>query len=120
MMEPQLMQKRYPVMDGPIGLSVVVGNAQFGLIDVRFQGSQTPLDRRSNSVTVDLGQGGDLIGKTLMVRTVVSDVNPSTNRMIVTHVLSGGPENEVFTMRGEVQQENDFLLFRAEFTFTGA
>jgi hypothetical protein len=120
MMQPQVIQEEYRVMDGPIGLSVVVGNAQFGLIDVRFQGSQTPLERRSNSVTLDLGQGEDLIGKTLMVGTVVSDVNPSTNRMIVTHVLSGGPENEVFIMRGEVQQANDFLLFRAEFTFTEA
>lgn len=119
-MDPQVIQEKYRVMDGPIGLAVVVGNAQFGLIDVRFQGSSTPLEQKSNSVMLDLGQGGNLVGKTLMVRTVVSDVNPSTNRMIVTHVLSGGPENEVFTMRGEVEQENDFLLFRAEFTFTGA
>ena len=118
-MEPQLMQEEYRVLEGPVGLSVVVGNAQFGLIDVRFQGDQAPLDRRSNVVTLDLGKGSDLLGRTLMVRTVVSDVNPSTNRMIVTHVLSGGPENRVFTMHGQVQQENDFLLFRAEFTFTG-
>lgn len=118
-MEPQVIQEKYVVVDGPIGLSVVVGNAQFGLIDVRFQGTQTPLERKSNSVMLDLGQGGELIGKTLIVRSIVSDVNPSTNRMIVTHVLSGGPENEVFTMRGEVEQESDFLLFRAEFTFVG-
>lgn len=117
-MDPIKLEEDYEVTEGPVDLSVTVGNAQFGLIDARFRGDASPLARQPNVLTLDLGPGGGLVGRTLVVRTVVSDVNPTTNRMIVTHVLSGGPENQVFAMRGEVAESNDFLLFRAEFTFT--
>ena len=111
------LEERYQVGSGEVSISVVIGNAQFGVIDVRFAGESQPLARQSNTVLVPLGPGDGLVGRDLVVRTLATDVNPFTNRLIVTHVLSGGPENEIFPMQHEVSEDGEVVYFRALFHF---
>lgn len=109
------LERDYPVDQGDVSISVVVGDAQFGTIDVRFDGDSEPLGRQDNLLRVSLGRGVALIGKDLIVRTLISDVNPFTNNVIVTHVLSGGHQNLVESIPGQAAASGDVLYFRSVF-----
>ncbi len=111
----KVLEAEYKVGPEMNSLSVVVGNAQFGAIDVRFTGATQPLARQDNTLQVNLGRGEEIAGRTLVVRTLAADVNPFTNKMIVTHVLSGGPNNQVFPIEHEVGQEGDVAYVKAIF-----
>jgi hypothetical protein len=108
----------YTVGEGVVSLQVVVGNAQYGTIDARYSGDPKPVARAENLLSVSLGAGTALVGKTLVLRSIVSDVNPFTNKMVITYQLSGGHENRVVTRTGVVEEQGDFLYFRARFAFT--
>jgi hypothetical protein len=119
MVPDKTLEEKYQVGEGVISLSVAVGNAQFGGIDVRFAGESQPLARQDNMLRVDLGKGADIVNRDVVVRTVATDINPFTNKMIVTNVLTGGVQNQVFAMEKEVGEKGDVVYFKAVFHLVG-
>lgn len=110
------LEKNYAVRRRDVFLSVTIGEGQQGrssllLDDKQVLRASPPIGRFL------VGAGADLIGRTLTIRTVANDVVAATNRLSVTYRLSGGVQVAEFTSRGKVDQDNDFLIFEAVFSF---
>lgn len=101
--------------DHSVLLSLMIGNAQYGLSDVRKNG--TLLVRDVRIVEQPLGTGADLAKSTVIVRTIVNDINPSSNKAIVSYMLAGGPQPTAFQLTDEVEAHGEHLYFRVELDF---
>jgi hypothetical protein len=111
------VDKNYRVGDGPVRLSLVIGEGQFGRSDVRLNTQR--IVRVSGSIgNLLVGKGEDVSGKTLRIRTIVNDTVSATNRMSVTYKLTGGPSDKEFTSKGEVEKEGGNLVFDANVDLT--
>ena len=90
----------YVVSDGAeLQLTVVIGEGQVGLSTVLLD--TTPVVSNQEAITDQpIGAGQDVRGKTLVVDTIVNDVNPLTNRVTVTYELTGGPAPQTFVASG--------------------
>lgn len=109
-----ILNKIYKLRNREIFLSVAIGQGQFGTSDVILDNQQ--ILRASGPIgKLLLGNGNDLAGSTLTVRTVVNDVSTMTNRMSVTYKLAGGQSAAEFTSRSQVAQPGDLLVFEARF-----
>ena len=62
-----------------------------------------------------LGNGIELVGKSVTVFSVVTDTNDQTNRTSVTYRLSGGPTPLEHTMSLAVDNERDSVDYEATF-----
>ncbi len=114
-----ILQKDYVVRRRDVFLSVTIGEGQQGrsslLLDAKeVLRTSPPIGRFL------VGAGTDLVDRTLTIRTVANDVVAATNRLSVTYRLSGGATPAEFTSRGRVDQDNDFLIFEAVFSFVSA
>lgn len=102
----------------PIVLSVTIGNAQIGGNVVRVGSTQIAKGAIQNLV---LGTGADLIGKELTVISNVLDVNPSSNKIAITHFyFNGTPPVFPYPFPGEdleVDADGDVLSLTATYTF---
>jgi hypothetical protein len=111
------VDKDYRVGDGTVRLSLVIGEGQFGRSDVRLNTQR--IVRVSGSIgNLLVGNGEDVSGKTLRIRTIVHDTVAATNRMSVTYKLTGGPSDKEFTSKGEVEKEGGNLVFDANVDLT--
>jgi hypothetical protein len=113
------LQKDYAVRRRDVFLSVTIGEGQQGrssilLDDKEVLRTSPPIGRFL------VGAGMDLVGRTLTIRTVANDVVAATNRLSVTYRLTGGLAAAEFTSRGKVDQDNEFLIFEAVFSFVAA
>jgi hypothetical protein len=106
------VEKDYKVGDGRVVLSLVIGEGQFGRTDVRL--NTVRLVRASGSIgDLLVGDGSEIQGKTLRIRSVVLDTVRATNRMSVTYKLSGGTQTKEFSAKREVGKEGGNLIFEA-------
>jgi hypothetical protein len=111
------VDKDYKVGSGPVRLSLVIGDGQFGRTDVRLNTQR--IVRVSGSIgNLLVGKGEDVSGKTLRVRTIVHDTVAATNRMSVTYKLTGGPSDKQFSSTGEVDKDGGNLVFDANVDLT--
>lgn len=101
----------------PVRLTVTVGNAQIGGSVVKIDDHEVADGR--NIRDLDLGPEGSLIGKALTVRTVVTDVNPSTNRLVVTYELKTSSDELSHRLRTSVSS-NDSAFFELYVEFRGS
>jgi hypothetical protein len=96
-----------------IKLTVTIGDAQIGqsvalLDDVELG--------RGDIDGLLVGNGPAVKGKKLIIKTLVTDVNPRTNDMSVTYELSGGKIDHDFESVGKVDNEGESMVFRATFS----
>jgi|GEM_PF-4861885 len=97
------IEAQYHVVDGrEVALSVRIGNSQMGGSVALLDGAEIargPIER------LILGDGQVLRGRKLEIRTVVADINPSTNNLLVTYVLEGGTVDQEFKTWGSVESD---------------
>jgi len=105
----------YQVAGDPITLSVIIGQAQLGRSVVKLEGEV--VRRGINIRRAEIAAGGELTGKVLTIKSVVTDVNDKTNRLSVRYELDGGPEPLVEDVETIVEQEGDSAIFRMTITF---
>ena len=105
------VDRTYAVDTQDVFLSLTIGEGQFGVSDVRL-GSQT-LVRASGPINVRVGKGTDIAGQTLVVTSVINDVNTHTNRMSVSYRLTGGKAPAAFVGSGDCPSEGGVLVFQA-------
>ena len=107
----------YQCSNGPVFLSVKVGNGQLGGSAVFVGNSSKPLAVDLLIDRLDVGNGQDLAASKIFVKSVVADVSDLTNKMIVTYRLEGGPSVSTFQLTDEVENDGDSAAFRATFHF---
>jgi hypothetical protein len=112
--KPILVEEEYRVSDDEVRLSVLVGDRQYGTSMV-FLDDELVANGVIDSLPV--GSGTALIGRTISIYTVVTDVRNKKTEMSVTWVLTGGPkqlsvEKEATTSKGFGSQ-----MFKAVFDF---
>ncbi|HWR83445.1 MAG TPA: hypothetical protein VN285_09085 [Candidatus Deferrimicrobium sp.] len=108
------MEKDYQVADRDIALTIVIGNAQIGISCVKL--GDTELARGDIAKKV-IGNGRDLAGKTLAIKTVVADVNDLTNRTNVTYQLRGGTDDQDYGLNAVVEENGDSAIYYATIHF---
>lgn len=96
-----------------VSLTVTIGDGQFGVIkvmvdDVFVASSQEKLH-------VSLGEAGSLRGRKIKVLSVVNDVNPITNRTVMTWVLTTAAANKSFQHSHVVKSDWGVVVYDAEF-----
>jgi hypothetical protein len=102
----------YEVAAGEVTLSVIVGDAQIGSSIVKVGSREIA---RGVIVDAPIGAGAAISGQPLFVKSVVTDVNDSTNHTSVTYVLRGGRKDQQFQSAGTVDENGDSIIYRAKF-----
>jgi hypothetical protein len=110
---------QFPVRaDETVTLSVRIGDGQVGGSVARVDDADPPICPPGNITNVEVGRGAALIGHTLVVRTLVADVNPQTNRTTVTLDLNGGAPGRELQTSAEVDAEGDAVFYTSTVAFT--
>ena len=112
--KPIAVEDEYPVSEGEIRLTVLVGDRQYGTSMVFLEDD---LIANGDIDSVPLGRGSELAGKAVSIYTVVTDVRNKKNEMSVNWILTGGPkklsiERDATTSKGFGSQ-----MFKAVFDF---
>jgi hypothetical protein len=102
----------YDVNDGDITITIVIGDAQIGSSVVALG---TKVLGKGQISTLPVGKGSLVRGKPLFAKSVVTDVNDSTNQTSVTYILRGGPKDQEFQSGGVVEVNGDSVIYRAKF-----
>lgn len=105
----------YEVSDGPITLSIAIGNGQIGSSVVKLDGVELGIGDIDDFA---VGLGSDLAGKTLTTKSVVTDTNDKTNQTTIRYVLEGGPTPRTIDQQAKVTEEGASVIYRATFQFT--
>ena len=106
------LETSYAVGAGDVSLTVIVGNAQFGTHLVKLDGQQLAIgDVSELTVPAD----GGLQGKTLTVKSIVTDINDMTNITNLRYVLTGGADDAQHDLEATVDREGDSAVYRATF-----
>jgi len=88
-------------------LTVAFGNGQFGTSRVR-----TPTRSRIGSVKRwPVGEGGALRGKVARIKSIVADINDSTDMVSAWFELSGGVVTERVELHDRVDEEGESKVF---------
>lgn len=110
------LETSYRVGHGDVHLSIVVGDGQIGGSAVRLDDK---LIATGDIKKMRIGNGAEIANRKLVVKTIVSDENDSTNRTSVTYVLAGGPSEEHFKLAAVVDNDGDEITYRATFDLKG-
>lgn len=108
------LETTYEVAGKEVSLTVTIGNAQMGASLVRL-GTKEIGSGQIKDLAV--GKGPGIRGKTLAVKTVVSDVNDKTNLTNVRYSLVGGKVPKDYDLEATVDEEGDSIIYRASFEF---
>ena len=112
--KPVLHEQDYVVSDGPIRLTVVVGERQFGSSIVFVDNDEIG---NGDIEDVQLGDGDKLEGKTLVIYTVVTDIRSDSDDMSVTWILIGGGHRLTATETGQAAKKFGSQMFKGVFRF---
>lgn len=109
-------EEDYAVADGPMRLSVLVGERQFGSSMVFLNDELI-----ANGIIDELpvGNGKKLDGSALVVYTLVTDVRDNTDDMSVTWILNGGAHRLSATKTGSASKKFGSQMFKAVFHLMG-
>jgi len=102
----------YQVAKAHVRLTITIGDAQIGSSIVSLDGKELG---RGEIDGLDVGAGPKVKGKLLFIKSVVSDVNDSTNHTSITYELSGGALDQAFRSASIVDIAGDSVIYRASF-----
>ncbi len=102
----------YEVAAKKVKLSVVIGDAQIGSSVVTLGSKRLGMGDISK---LEIGSGPKIKGKSLFVKSVVTDVNDRTNHTSLTYRLVGGRNDQDFVSSGSVDENGDSIIYRAKF-----
>lgn len=100
--------------DSDVAITVVIGEGQIGGGVIKLGG-----EKKANAPINDfvLGNATSLKGKTVLVKSIVSDENPSTNKTSVTYTFVQNKKEQEFVSKAEVDDEKDIIGYWGKFTF---
>ena len=104
----------YQVGKDPVTLSIIIGDAQLGDSIVRL--GKTVLGQ-GDIENLPVGKGPALAGKTLNIKSVVTDVSDKTNRTSIRYALAGGTVPGTFDLNAMVSEEGASIIYRTQIHF---
>ena len=112
--KPVLHEQDYIVEEGPVRLSVIVGERQFGSSMVFIDDEQV-----ANGIVEELvlGDGDKLQGSKCVIYTLVTDIRDNTNEMSVTWIIAGGSHRVMATATGAAPKKFGSQMFKGIFRF---
>jgi len=99
--------------DEEVFVEVSIGDAQLGASVVLFDGRI--LAKGTVITDLRLGTAAEVRGKSLFVKSIVSDVNDRTNWTSVRYVLRRGVGETPFHAQIQVPNEGDSVVYRTTF-----
>jgi hypothetical protein len=102
----------YEVSQGDVTLTIKIGDAQLGASIVKLEEKELGIGKIEN---LQIGKGPDIAGKTLSIKSIVSDVNDKTNHTSICYVLKGGKVDKEYDLGGTVDEEGASIIYRAKF-----
>ncbi|HEU4878713.1 MAG TPA: hypothetical protein VFT21_04640 [Gemmatimonadaceae bacterium] len=106
-------EQDYAVSEGPVRLTVVVGDRQYGSSMVFLDDEPV-----ANGDIEELPLGGlELAGRTATVYTIVTDVSDATDDLSVTWMLTGGRKRAVATEKAPASKKFGSQMFKGTFHF---
>lgn len=106
------LRATYAVSQGQVKLTIIIGDAQLGSSKVALGNKELA---RGEINDLPIGDGSVIAGKTLFIKSVVTDVNDKTNHTSITYVLRGGKEEKKYELSEDVEEEGGSMVYRAEF-----
>lgn len=100
-------------MDGDVSLSVVIGDGQIGGGIMKIDGVQVGVTPVEDQV---LGAASELKEKILLLKTLVSDENPHTNKTSVSYIFKQNDTEQLFVSKAEVENDGDVMGYWAKFS----
>lgn len=110
--KPIAVEKQYALAEGPVRLSVLVGDRQYGSSIVFLDDE---LLANGDIEELPIGNGSDLDGRELVVYTVVTDVRSKKHEMSVTWILTGGEKTVTVEKSASVSKSFGSQMFKAVF-----
>jgi hypothetical protein len=105
----------YQIIPGrEVTIEVTTGDAQASGTSLLLNGALIPFQDNAGPQPI----GSDLDRSVLNARTVVKDVNPSTNHTSVTYDLKGGPQPQQFPFSIDVSADKGRAHYLITFVFT--
>ena len=99
--------------EGDVTISVMIGDGQIGGGVMKIDGKQVGVSPVENH---SLGSGKKLKGKTLLIKNIVSDENPQTNKTSVTYTFKQAGKEQTFVSKAEVEHDKDVIGYWAKFS----
>jgi hypothetical protein len=99
----------YPVSDGIVSLSIAIGEGQLGQSRVSLEGRELKIGAIKR---LPIGSGRDLLGLTLTVKSVITDISDKTDRTSITYRMWGGLLDLEFAQQATVDREGDSVIYR--------
>jgi hypothetical protein len=93
-----------------IEVALDVGLGQLGAVKIALD-KKTLVIAAAPMGQQPVGRAKDVVGKLLIVETMVTDVSIMTNKMSVVIQLIGGPSAKTITLTDEVPAEGESILF---------
>lgn len=109
------LETMYEVVADKVYLTIIIGEKQIGSSLVKLNNEILQMGDIKN---LEIGLGSDIAGKTLITKTVVTDVNDQTNRTSVSYFLKGGKTDKDFSLDATVAEEGASIIYRAKFKLT--
>jgi len=103
------------VSQAEVILSIIIGNAQIGGSQVKFQ-NEAAILIKGEVKGFSLGPGTGLKNKTLEIITNVLDVNPGTNNIVITHQFANGVPDKTVS-GGTVDNAGDIFSLISTYHF---
>jgi hypothetical protein len=103
--------------DQSVQLSITIGDGQVGVTSINLGSEQIVSNHKNSILSMDIGTGEDLKGKTLYCTTSVTDVQSTTNQTSVMYELHGGKIPFSQTLSETVAGDGDVVFYTATFYF---
>lgn len=105
------------VPNTPVTLEIVIGEAQVGGSALTLNGVPIQVDNVTHRTVIGK-PGQNLIGSVLQCSTTVQDINPATNKTSVSHLFTGGVNDQTFPFAVEVAADSGLARYLITFLFT--
>jgi hypothetical protein len=109
-----VLSTEYVVGDGPITLSVVIGNKQLGASLVKVGTREVA---RGDVTGLNLGKGVALKGQRAVIKAIVTDINDQTDLTTYHLELLGGLADARHDLSMMVDQPGDSVVYRVHVDF---
>jgi len=108
------LETSYPVNSNDVYLTVIIGEAQLGSSSVTLD---SEILCTGEIKDLKIGNGNDIKGKMLRVKSIVSDINDNTNRTSIIYRFKGGKADTEYLLEETVSQDGDSIIYRAYIKF---
>jgi hypothetical protein len=107
------LKESYEVEANPVHVTVIAGEGQKAQTVVYVDRNRIASGAKIEAFP--LGPGTDLEGKELRISTAVIDTNAQTNRTSVLYRLTGGAQDQEYTLQYTVSKEKEQVDYYATF-----